>query len=317
MEEHSNRVCVEERLPVMGPTSGPNCPKWIVEVEFETGLDTGFCIPVRFFASTREDASLVAEALRLGFGENYSVKSLIGPELLLVGLEADRLRKLMDNEEARCVLSVYWLQVPAAAGRPPMTAGEAWQLIGEKSGADPAERPAKLEQRIPVYRVREGRRLHAEEPLILWVVEPRFRLSHILIEVREDSWAATGKLRALEEGKWMSAGIKDYMHRVEPGHPDPEVKHVHICHAKHRAARNRQVSWNEDGTRHDPMTFDVSFGGMETARQIARRVLELPDGFILEDLLDFSQMQLLEETQGDEALPPVSCAFEGLVRPKA
>lgn len=302
-------MCVEEHLPLIGPTGDPDSPKWILEVEFETDLETVFSMPIRFHASTREDASLVSQALHLGFEENYSIKISSALSLRLGSLEADRLRKVVNNDITRRDLLVYWLQVPAAAGRPPMARSEALQLMGETPRSGPAHGP---EQRIPVYKVREGRCPQADEPLILWVVEPRFRIPHILIAINGDSWAASGTLRRLEEGRWVSAGVKDYMYRVDRGHPDPEVRHVHICHKKHLTAHNRQVSWNEDGTRHDPLRFDVGFVGIETAKQIARDTLHLPDDFVLEGRRDLPQKQLLEESQV-AALPPVSCAFEGRV----
>ena len=303
-------MCIEERLPLIGPTGNPDCLEWILEVKFETGLGTAFSMPTKFYASTRKDASLVLEAVRLGFEKHYSVRTtLLEPAPLLPSFEADRLRKVVNNDVAQHFLLVFWLKDPAVAGRPPMAESKAWQFII----------PTKLEQRIsvtgqriPVYKVREGRIPEANEPLILWVVEPRFTLSHILIAIDGDSWAASGTLRVLEEGKWIPAGVKDYMYRIDRGHHDPEVRHVHICHEKHRTARNRQVSWNEDGTRHDPLRFDRNFVGPETAKQIARRALGLPDNFVLEDRRDLPQEQLLEESQVD-ALPPVSCAFEGRV----
>ena len=310
-------MCIEERLPLVGPIGYPGCPKWILEIKFETDFGTVFSMPVRFHASTREDASFVSEALRLGFEENYSVKILLGPYLSLSSLAADRLRKVVNNDVAQRDLLVYWLQDPAVAGRPPMAESKALQLIGERLGIGSVHRSTKLEQRISVpgqrisvYKVREGIYPQADEPLFLWVVEPRFILSHILIAINGDSWATSGTLRVLEEGKWMSAGVKDYMYRIDRGHHDPEVRHVHICHEKHRTARNRQVSWSEDGTRHDPLRFDVGFVGIETAKQIAREVLHLPDDFVLEDRCDLPQEQLLEESQVD-TLPPVSCAFKG------
>ena len=276
-------------------------------------------MPIRFHARTQEDASLVSEALHLGFENNYSVK-IKTPLVLdpfLVSLEADRLRKVVTNNVARRVLSVFWLKDPAVAGRPPMAESKAWQLIGERLGIGSVHRSTELEQRIsvpkqqiPVYKVREGRCPQADETLILWVVEPRFTLTHILITINGDSWATSSTFGVIEEGKWMSSGVKDYMYRVDRGHPDPEVRHVHICHEKHITARNRQVSWNEDGTRHDPLRFDVGFVGIETAKQIARDALRLPADFVLEDRCDLPQEQLLEEAQVD-ALPPVSCTFEG------
>ena len=303
-------MCIEERLPLIGPIGSPDGLKWILEVIFETGLGTAFSMPIKFYAGRRENASLVSEAVRLGFEEHYSVRNLLlAPAPLLPSFEADRLRKVVNDNVAKRFLLVYWLQVPAAAGRPPMAQGEALQLMGETPGSGTAHRS---EQRIPVYKIREGRCPQADEPLILWVVEPRLRLPHILIAINGDSWAASGTLRVLEEGKWVSAGIKDYMYRVDRGHPDPEVRHVHICHKKHLTAHNQQVSWNEDGTRHDPLRFDVNFVGIETAKQIAREALHLPDDFVLEGRRDLPQKQLLEESQVD-ALPPVSCAFEGRV----
>ena len=174
-------------------------------------------MPIRFCA-TPEDASLVSEALRLGFEEHYLVRNLLVPALLFPSFEADRLRKVVNNNVAKRFLLVYWWQVPAAVGRPPMVQSAALKLMGETPRSGPAHGSG---QRIPVYKVREGRRPEANEPLNLCVVEPRFTLSHILIEINEDSWAASGTLRILEEGKWIPAGVKDYMYRIDRGHSRP------------------------------------------------------------------------------------------------
>lgn len=296
-------MCIEQRLPLVGPRGYPGCPKWVLEVEFETTWGNVFRVPVRFYAITLDYAKLVSEAICLGFEENYSAICSSGPEFGLTSLEASRLHGMLTTD-ARSSILIYWLQVPAAAGRPPMGRSEAMQLVARTPGGGSV---TPRRQRVPIYRVREGRRLEADEPFV-WVVQPGRALLRILIAIEEDASAASGTLRLLQEGEWRSAGVKDYMYRIDRDHSDSGVRHVHICHRKHLAARNRQVSWSQSGRRHDPSTFHTSFRGIETARQIARDVLNLPDDFILEERPNLLQREILEKLEVD-ALPPASHVF--------
>jgi hypothetical protein len=74
------------------------------------------------------------------------------------------------------------------------------------------------------------------------------------------------------------------------------MRHTHVCRSKHIRAKNKQVSWNVDGTRHDWSSFDAGMSAIETAREIARQVLKLPSSVILEvDTLNYNSAALLTE----------------------
>jgi len=60
------------------------------------------------------------------------------------------------------------------------------------------------------------------------------------------------------------------------------------------------VSWNQDLTRHDKKTFNVNLSGMETAKQIARRALNLQPDDILEGIEPAGQLLYLIESIGNE-----------------
>ncbi|MBI2272256.1 MAG: hypothetical protein HYU70_00540 [Bacteroidetes bacterium] len=80
-----------------------------------------------------------------------------------------------------------------------------------------------------------------------------------------------------KNGVWVATGVGDYMARVDAAHGSHGQKHVHIARKKHTANKDKQVTWNEDGTRHDKMTFDENFNGMERAKSIVRDILGKPD----------------------------------------
>lgn len=86
----------------------------------------------------------------------------------------------------------------------------------------------------------------------------------------------------LNEGLWSASGIGDYYHRVDNAHFDFQKRHIHIAHKKHINTKGEQVSWNDDGTRHDKSSFNDGFTGMEKAKQIARTTLNLDSSIILE-----------------------------------
>lgn len=103
----------------------------------------------------------------------------------------------------------------------------------------------------------------------------------------------------ISEGVWRDAAIKGYKVRTDP--PDPEkhvLRHVHIAKTKHINAPSQQVSWNDDGSRHDKGKFDANFSGLNNAQQIARQVLELPPDVQLEELQIEERIDLFLEKVG-------------------
>ncbi len=88
----------------------------------------------------------------------------------------------------------------------------------------------------------------------------------------------------LNEGKWVPSSEKDYWQRKDTPKFDHEQLHVHIARTKNINTKSKQVSWNQDGTRHDKKTFNKNFNGIETAKVIAKDVLGLPPDTILENI---------------------------------
>jgi hypothetical protein len=118
---------------------------------------------------------------------------------------------------------------------------------------------------------------------------------HIILEVPANSQVLQS-LSLLNEGKWQDAPSSNYSYRVEA--PNPAInqrRHVHIASRKHINSKNKQVSWNDTGSRHDKKTFNTNFKGLEQAKTIARAALGLPPDFHLEEYVP-GQGLILEDT---------------------
>ena len=116
---------------------------------------------------------------------------------------------------------------------------------------------------------------------------------HIIVLIDENDYP---KAEQINEGRWEASGEKGYMQRIDQPHFDWQLLHVHIARDKHVNSKNKQVSWNDDGTRHDKKSFNDNFVGMEKAKSIARNALGLPDDFQLENVNVPEKMNLLLET---------------------
>jgi len=129
------------------------------------------------------------------------------------------------------------------------------------------------------------------------------RAAYIVLEVPSDS-AMWGHLGVIEEGIWKDACISGWSYRVDPADPDKKLqRHVHVAQNKHVSAKNKQRSWNLDGTRHDKHSFNNRATGHETAKTVVRSALGLPSNFKLEHVA--SGDQLLLEACGSH--PKVRC----------
>ncbi len=86
------------------------------------------------------------------------------------------------------------------------------------------------------------------------------------------------------EGNWKEVDSV-WSARLDAADPKNKGKcHVHITKTKHRSSKKNQVSWNDDGSRHDKKTFDTKLGQSRKAQAIARKVLGLSDSISLESL---------------------------------
>ncbi len=134
--------------------------------------------------------------------------------------------------------------------------------------------------------------------------------SPILLEIDEAVLKGHCPECLLTEGRWQDAKIKGYSYRVDPTNPNiPQLRHVHVAHTKHITARNKQVSWNDDSSRHDRQSFDTNFQGIEKAKQIARTALGLPKDFKLEHVTSLAgKILLLEDTDN---IPSTAIILKG------
>jgi len=109
----------------------------------------------------------------------------------------------------------------------------------------------------------------------------------------------------LNEGRWVESGKADWMLRVDAANPAiPQQRHVHIARAKHVSAKGQQASWNEDGTRHDNGSFNVSAGSQKVVQDLARSALGISAGAILEQRVP-PQNILVESAAGTGAAQTV------------
>lgn len=82
------------------------------------------------------------------------------------------------------------------------------------------------------------------------------------------------KCSIILESDWKPAGYKDFMVRVDSAKPEnSQQRHVHVSRKKHTSAKNKQVSWNQDSTRHDKKSFNEPLGKQNAVRNIAANIL--------------------------------------------
>jgi len=85
----------------------------------------------------------------------------------------------------------------------------------------------------------------------------------------------------LYESKWVESSIeKGIWLRVE--RHNMEMYHAHVAREKHKNTKDKQVAWNENGTKHDKKSFNQNFHGLERAKNAVRQALNIPSNVILE-----------------------------------
>lgn len=125
-------------------------------------------------------------------------------------------------------------------------------------------------------------------------------IGYMIVEIDEATLvAALGN--ALNEGQWRTDQKSGLMYRVDPAMPQWNgLRHVHIADSKHKNAKAKQVSWNDDGSRHDRISFNTNFKALQAAKDVARRVLKLRDDVVLEQKEMKEGQSLLESLEHGE-----------------
>ena len=110
----------------------------------------------------------------------------------------------------------------------------------------------------------------------------------------------------INEGQWVSSQKKDWMLRVDAENPAiKQQRHVHIARAKHIGSKNKQASWNTDGTKHDKISFNSKIASMSIVHDIAKQALGLPDDFTLEESTQTANVPILVNESMSVGMPPV------------
>ncbi len=105
----------------------------------------------------------------------------------------------------------------------------------------------------------------------------------IVVEVPEAVLRSSGI--DLNESRWMPSCVKGLYQRVDPERPEmKQRRHVHVAAEKHVKASGKQVSWNDDGTRHDKHKFNTTLGQRKDYQAVARAALGLAKDVKLEHL---------------------------------
>lgn len=140
----------------------------------------------------------------------------------------------------------------------------------------------------------------------------------IIISGVPDEVVQSGGLM-LTEGRWQASAVNNLFVRIDVADDRLNQKrHVHVANEKHVSAKNQQVAWNEDGTRHDKRSFNVKHGARANYQDAARAALGLPPTTILEAVQpdQAAESQLLLESDRNPA-PPMFRYRESLVETSA
>lgn len=138
---------------------------------------------------------------------------------------------------------------------------------------------------------------------ILREVEQESLVDNIQVEVVLPDHVFERLTISLEADRWLPLDNK-YVYRIDP--PKPEHKqrrHIHIAPKQqaNSSAKAKQVSWNDDGSRHDRGSFNEKLGSIKVIREFAIKKLGLPTTGSLES--DGSETILLGRLDVTERRP--------------
>ncbi|WP_462247382.1 DUF6367 family protein [Ekhidna sp.] len=113
----------------------------------------------------------------------------------------------------------------------------------------------------------------------------------------------------VDEGKWDDSGYKGYKIRFDKAHSSKGLDHVHIARDKHINAKNKQVAWNKDGSKHDKKSFNSNFHGMNKAKEIASKALGIKKSKLKESASQDSTANLILESSLIDYIPSKASIF--------
>jgi hypothetical protein len=97
-----------------------------------------------------------------------------------------------------------------------------------------------------------------------------------------------------EEGKWIASGVMDYWKRVEKPTYDDTKHQLHLARKKHVHTVLRKISWHVNGFKNDKNAINNNLNGVESAKNIARAIVKLPEDKTLELVPNENAVTILE-----------------------
>ena len=262
--------------------------KFFVEYEFKTYLDNYYWFPLIINAEDLNSAQTVAQTVEEAIKQDYDLirKSRVQQIFEKINAEfiSDYLKQRERGELVALKLDVWRFEnVPT---NPEMNYDEHMEmaLLGDIfSNKSIVKTVARYEIPVRLYYCKQ--KLDFKEFLNLKVVDPdNVNDLYIVVEISNEVYSSS-RLSQLNEGIWKDAHLKGYKVRVDAPHTPDGKRHIHIANSKHIHSKNKQVSWNDDLTRHDKKSFDQNFHGIEKAKKIAIKALGLDNNSILENII--------------------------------
>lgn len=274
--------------------------KFIVEYEFKTTSGNNYWFPLFFKADSFKEANIKSQVVKTAIAENYDLTRFTRPTIFEDGITSEKINQYLKlrNHWGLEMLNFDVFRFSSIPTNPLLNFNEHLELVEFSSENLNDFIATNVERhRYPVRVFNKIDKLN-KDYLLLRVVDPsNIEQIHITVLISDIEFKKS-RFNLLNEGIWKDAHIKGYRVRVDAPHTRDEKRHVHISHPKNTTNKNKQVSWNDNKTRHDKKSFDQNFIGIEKAKLIAKRELNLDDDIILENL-DENNKILLENIQFD------------------
>ncbi|ANI82398.2 DUF6367 family protein [Kosakonia oryzae] len=99
---------------------------------------------------------------------------------------------------------------------------------------------------------------------------------------------------------WKEDSNSGLYYRVDPANTNTNTqRHIHIAAKKHTSSKDKQVSWNQDASRHDAHSFNDSFTKRNAAERLAKKILNIGPNVSLEAYQDDELSSLILESDNN------------------
>jgi len=227
--------------------------KYLVEFEFKTDFGNHYWFPIFLEAENSSVAEITAKTIQSAIEQNYTLKRRTKVQQIIEGVNTEPISEyIMHQQHGRIViLEMNVWKFKNLSTIPELNFDEHLELLEYTEALNEGViAEVVLNQKFPVRLYYSNPDFQVNEFLLLNVVDPlNVDELYIVVELSNADFIKTN-LQLIQEGIWKDAHISGYKIRVDAPHTPDGKRHVHIAHTKHIYNKNKQVSWNEDKTRH-------------------------------------------------------------------